>query len=188
MKVPLHFINAEIAPGVKLSGGMVSHVMTEVDMPCLPRICRSSSRLNQRAGVGETIHLSELKLPKGVKLALARADDPVVSASSPRAALRRRRCRRRSRRRVSTGPRLHRPPHGILSAAAISFEHAMLAPRLIVGLGNPGAEYEATRHNVGFWFVDRLADKLKATLAPQGKFFGRTRAPAISGCCSRPPS
>ena len=50
----------------------------------------------------------------------------------------------------------------------------MLAPRLIVGLGSPGAEYEATRHNVGFWLVDQFADKLKATLAPQGKFFGRT--------------
>jgi PTH1 family peptidyl-tRNA hydrolase len=49
----------------------------------------------------------------------------------------------------------------------------MNPPRLIVGLGNPGAEYEATRHNAGFWFVDQLARQLKVALAPQAKYFGR---------------
>ena len=49
----------------------------------------------------------------------------------------------------------------------------MTPPRLIVGLGNPGNEYEDNRHNLGFWFVDRLARDLKVPLVAQGKFFGR---------------
>ena len=48
----------------------------------------------------------------------------------------------------------------------------MPAPRLIVGLGNPGAGYEDNRHNLGFWFVERLARELKVNCVPQGKFFG----------------
>ena len=44
VKVPLHFINAETCPGVKTGGGMVSHVMTEIDVTCLPAICPNSSR------------------------------------------------------------------------------------------------------------------------------------------------
>ena len=46
--------------------------------------------------------------------------------------------------------------------------------KLIVGLGNPGKEYLAHRHNVGFWFVDQLAKKLSLEFGSQSKFFGET--------------
>ena len=43
--------------------------------------------------------------------------------------------------------------------------------RCIVGLGNPGAQYQATRHNAGFWFVDELAQQHGIQLRPESKFF-----------------
>ena len=44
--------------------------------------------------------------------------------------------------------------------------------RLVAGLGNPGREYAATRHNAGFWFVDALSAALRAPLAPESRFAG----------------
>ena len=45
--------------------------------------------------------------------------------------------------------------------------------KLVVGLGNPGREYETTRHNAGFWWVENLADLQHIRLQTESKFFGR---------------
>jgi PTH1 family peptidyl-tRNA hydrolase len=46
------------------------------------------------------------------------------------------------------------------------------ALKLVVGLGNPGAEYSETRHNAGFWFCERLADELKTSFARESRYHG----------------
>lgn len=81
VKVPLHFKNADIAPGVKLGGGVVSHILTEVEVLCLPGKLPEFVEVDlAQLDVGHTIHLSELTLPEGVELqALVRGEDQGVA-------------------------------------------------------------------------------------------------------------
>ena len=87
MKVPLHFVNAEVSPAVKLGGALVSHVLNEVDVSCLPRDLPEFVEVDlSQLESGKAIHLSELKLPAGVTAITRGKLDPVVaSAVVPRA-------------------------------------------------------------------------------------------------------
>jgi PTH1 family peptidyl-tRNA hydrolase len=53
--------------------------------------------------------------------------------------------------------------------------------KLIVGLGNPGNEYAATRHNAGFWYIDALAQKFALTLRLEGKYFAEVAKAKLFG-------
>ena len=79
--VPLHFINEATAVGVKQQGGEISHTISEVEVSCLPKDLPEFIEVDMAAvEVGQTVHMSDLKLPKGVELvALAHGNDLAVS-------------------------------------------------------------------------------------------------------------
>jgi large subunit ribosomal protein L25 len=81
VKVPLHFINNDIAPGVKLSHGIVTHIQTEADVSCLAKNLPEFIEVDlANLQAGHSIHLSDLKLPKGVEFVkLAHGDDAAVA-------------------------------------------------------------------------------------------------------------
>ncbi len=53
--------------------------------------------------------------------------------------------------------------------------------KLIVGLGNPGAQYANTRHNAGEWLIEQLCRQYNLTLTPENKFFGKTARTVVAG-------
>jgi len=87
MQVPLHFINEDICPGVK-SGGNVAHTVNEIEVLCLPGNLPEYIDIEMsEMDVGDSVHLSEIKLPEGVELAHAPDPDlPVVTVHGAHAA------------------------------------------------------------------------------------------------------
>jgi large subunit ribosomal protein L25 len=82
MKVPLHFANADISPAVKVSGGIVSHIMNELDIRCLPGDLPEFIEVDlSQLTVGHSLHVRELVLPKGVELSLKGTENPPVATA-----------------------------------------------------------------------------------------------------------
>ncbi len=79
VKVPLHFINADVSPAVKLSAAVISHVAVELDISCLPADLPEFVEVDlSKLEAGQSIHVSSLVLPKGVT-AIVHGDDATVA-------------------------------------------------------------------------------------------------------------
>lgn len=80
--VPLHFLGGEAAPGVKQEGGLISHLLAEVDVSCLPHQLPEYLEVDlSNLHMGQSVHLSDIKLPEGVTItSLAHGNDLAVAA------------------------------------------------------------------------------------------------------------
>lgn len=80
-KVPLHFLNQETAPGVKTQGGMVQHVLTELDVRCLPKDLPAYIEVDLgELSIGQSVHLSQLTIPAGVEIVHHGEGDPALAS------------------------------------------------------------------------------------------------------------
>ena len=81
MKVPLHFVNQDIAPGVKLAGGAVQHVQNDLDITCLPKDLPEFIEVDlANLQAGHSLHISGMKLPPGVdSVSLSKGDDLTIA-------------------------------------------------------------------------------------------------------------
>jgi large subunit ribosomal protein L25 len=82
-KVPLHFIGQENSPAVKLEGAIISHILNELEVSCLPKDLPSFLEVDLSGlGLAHPVHVSNIKLPAGVGLVLHGQGDPVVATAS----------------------------------------------------------------------------------------------------------
>lgn len=83
LRVPLHFVNAENSPAVKLDGAVINQVIMELEISCLPKDLPEFIDVDlSEMKVGDTLHVSALKLPAGVTAVLLRGQDPTVASAS----------------------------------------------------------------------------------------------------------
>ena len=83
MSVPLHFTGEDVCVGVKQQGGIIAHLMTEMDITCLPKDLPEFLTLDlSTLELGNSLHLSDIKLPEGVQITslLHEGDDLAVVA------------------------------------------------------------------------------------------------------------
>jgi large subunit ribosomal protein L25 len=89
VNIPILFTNEDTCAGVKLSGGIISHIQSELEISCLPKDLPDNIVVDiAELEIGHSIHLSEIKLPANVELATPvdeEHDSPVVSCYEPKA-------------------------------------------------------------------------------------------------------
>lgn len=80
--VPLHYVGSDVAPGVKTEGGMLEHLLNEIELECLPKDLPEYVEVNvAEMKLGDTLHIAQLTLPEGVKaVATIRGEDPAVAS------------------------------------------------------------------------------------------------------------
>jgi large subunit ribosomal protein L25 len=79
MRVPLHFVGHENSPAVKLSGAIIGHVRSEIEIACLPRDLPEFVEVDLSGlTTQDTVHVSDVKLPAGVSAVLKGKENPVV--------------------------------------------------------------------------------------------------------------
>jgi len=83
VKVPVHFINGDVSPAVKLHSGIISHVITELDISCLPADLPEFVEVDlSKLDIGHSIHMADIKLPKGVTAIAHGSDDNFTIATA----------------------------------------------------------------------------------------------------------